>query len=87
MEATNENEEQPIVLTKKDLAVASYSISEVFNSYVDRYQSEDYGDLSKEEMETSMNTLRSSFIKFDLVLKALNPKEETTDESEQNEGG
>ena len=87
MEATNENEEQPIVLTKKDLAVASYSISEVFNSYVDRYQSEDYGDLSKEEMETSMNTLRSSFIKFDLVLKALNPKEETTDEPEQNEGG
>ena len=75
MSTTNENEEQPIVLTKKDLAVASYSISEVFNSYVDRYQSEDYGDMSKEQMETSMNTLRSSFIKFDLVLKAINPKE------------
>jgi 1-aminocyclopropane-1-carboxylate deaminase/D-cysteine desulfhydrase-like pyridoxal-dependent ACC family enzyme len=87
MEATNENEEQPIVLTKKDLAVASYSISEVFNSYVDRYQSEDYGDMSKEQMETSMNTLRSSFIKFDLVLKALNPKEESVEEPEQNEGG
>ena len=79
MEVTNENPHETPLLTQGDLAIAAYALSEVFNSYLEQYQQEEYGDLSKEQMETSMNNLRLTFIKFDSMLKALNPEEETPD--------
>ena len=85
MEVTNENPHETPLLTQGDLAIAAYALSEVFNSYLEQYQQEEYGDLSKEQMETSMNNLRLCFIKFDSMLKALNPEEEAPDESQSNE--
>lgn len=81
MELTNENPHETPLLTQGDLAVAAFCVSEVFNSYLDRYQEEDYGELDKEQMETSMNNLRLTFIKFDSMLKALNPEPEEEDAS------
>jgi len=85
MEVTNENPHETPLLTQGDLAVAAFCVSEVFNSYLENYQEEDYGDLTKEQMETSMNNLRLAFIKFDSMLKALNPDPEAPDESENHE--
>ena len=81
MELTNENPHETPLLTQGDLAVAAFCVSEVFNSYLERYEEEDYGELDKEQMETSMNNLRLTFVKFDSMLKALNPEPEETDES------
>ena len=85
MEVTNENPQETPLLTQGDLAaVAAYALSEVFNSYLEQYEQEEYGDLSKEQMETSMNNLRLTFIKFDSMLKALAEKE-IPDESQSDE--
>lgn len=81
MEVTNENPHETPLLTQGDLAVAAFCVSEVFNSYLENYEEEDYGDLNKEEMEASMNNLRLTFIKFDSMLKALNPEPEQADAS------
>ena len=84
MEVTNENPEETPLLTQGDLALAAYALSEVFNSYLEQYNEEDYGDLSKEQMETSMTNLRTAFIKFDSLLKVM-AEEGGKDESESNE--
>jgi hypothetical protein len=81
VEVTNENPHETPLLTQGDLAVAAFCVSEVFNSYLENYEEEDYGDLNKEEMEASMNNLRLTFIKFDSMLKALNPEPEEADAS------
>ena len=82
MEVTNENPEDTPLLTQGDLAIAAFCVSEVFNSYLENYEEENYGELSKEQMETSMNNLRLTFVKFDSMLKALNPEPEGTNECE-----
>ena len=69
---TNENPEETPGLTKGDLAVASFALAETFNSYLVSYEEEDYGELTKEEMETSMHRLRVAFIKIDSMLRAMN---------------
>jgi len=84
MEVTNENPHETPLLTQGDLAIAAYALSEVFNSYLEQYELEEYGELSKEQMETSMNNLRLTFIKFDSMLKALG-EQEVPDESQSDE--
>ena len=79
MNVTNEEPQETPLLTQGDLALAAYALSEVFNSYLEQYQEEDYGDLSKDQMETSMNNLRTAFVKFDSLLKTMASK------GEQNE--
>ena len=79
MEITNQNPDETPLLTQGDLALAAYALSEVFNSYLEQYQENDYGDLSKEQMETSMNNLRTAFVKFDSLLKVMNNKEATNE--------
>lgn len=76
MEVTNEEPEQTTGLTQGDLAIAAYALAETFNSYLEQYEAEDYGELSKEQMESSMDSLRTAFSKFDAILKAMKPKEE-----------
>ena len=73
---TNENAEETPGLTKGDLAVASFALAETFNSYLNSYNEEDYGELTQEEMETSMHRLRVAFIKIDSMLKAMNQHED-----------
>jgi len=79
MNVTNEEPQETPLLTQGDLAMAAYALSEIFNSYLEQYQEQDYGDLSKDQMETSMNNLRTAFVKFDSLLKTMAEK------GEQNE--
>jgi hypothetical protein len=51
-------------------------LAETFNSYLNSYNEEDYGELTQEEMETSMHRLRVAFIKIDSMLKAMNQHED-----------
>ena len=76
MEVTNEEPEQSSGLTQGDLAIAAYALAETFNSYLEQYDEEDFGELSKEQMESSMGSLRTAFTKFDAILKAMQPEEE-----------
>tara|TARA_Y100000592_G_scaffold13700_1_gene19337 strand:+ start:5589 stop:5849 length:261 start_codon:yes stop_codon:yes gene_type:complete len=82
MEVTNENPQETHLLTQGDLAIAAYALSEVFNSYLEQYQQEEFGELTKEQMETSMNNLRLTFVKFDSMLRALDPEQEGANESQ-----
>jgi len=71
MDITNENQEDTALLTQGDLAMAAYALSEVYNSYLERYNEQDFGDSTKEQMEKSMSSLRISFTKFDSILKVM----------------
>ena len=70
MEVTNENQEETARLTKGDLALASFALAETFNSYLSAYEEEDFGELTKEQMEKSLNSLRLAFAKFDCFLQS-----------------
>ena len=76
MEITNEQTEETPRLTIADLGVAAWACSELFNYMLEGYEQEDYGELSKEQMEQAMNKLRTSFIKFDALADALTKGEE-----------
>lgn len=71
MDITNEKPNDTALLTQGDLALAAYALSEVFNSYLVQYEQEEYGELTKEQMESSMNNLRTAFVKFDSLLKTI----------------
>jgi hypothetical protein len=83
---TNEDQEETLGLTKGDLAVASFALAETFNSYLTSYNEDDYGELTKEEMETSMHRLRIAFIKIDSMLQAMNQQEDEIAHEEPEEG-
>ena len=86
MQVTNENQEDTPLLTKADLAMASYALAETFNSFLLAYNEEDYGEATKEEFEASMNHLRMAFIKFDSMLNSINKEEdETQGEPDENQ--
>ena len=85
MNITNEQPEETAMLTRGDLAVASYALAEVFNSFLAAYSEEDYGDGTKEQMESSMNRLRTTFVKFDSLLQTIADQEEACDGSEVEE--
>lgn len=85
MEVTNENSEETPLLTHGDLAIAAYAISQCFNAYLDSYEAGEYvNDMSKEQMESSMNSLQMSFTKFDSIVKTLQVQAEN---AETEEGG
>lgn len=84
MDITNDKQEDTALLTQADLAMAAYALSEVYNSYLERYNEQDYGDATKEQMEKSMTSLRISFTKFDSLLKVLVNKR-GNNESQSNE--
>ena len=68
MNIENENTEQvdPRLHTG-DLAIAAYALAEVFNSFLVMYENEEYEEMSKEEIETTMNQIRTTFIKFNTL--------------------
>ena len=82
MEVTNEEQNAPR-LTQADLAIAAFALAETFNAYLSRYEEEDYGEMSKEQYESSLNSLRMAFGKFDAICQAMNPPK--TDETETTE--
>jgi hypothetical protein len=82
MDVTNENQEDTPLLTHGDLAMAAFSLSELFNYYLEQYNAEEYGELDKEQVENMMNNLRTAFIKFNSLLETLNPQEEPNEEGD-----
>jgi hypothetical protein len=71
MEVTNEQNTDTPLLTNGDLAIAAYAISQCFNAYLESYEREDYEEMTKEQMESSMNALQTSFAKFDALVRVL----------------
>ena len=84
MEVTNEEQNAPR-LTQADLAIAAFALAETFNSYLARYEAEDFGEMSKEQYEGSLNSLRTAFGKFDTICQAMNPPQVNLSSEEQNE--
>ena len=76
MEVTHEMPEENTGLTQGDLAIAAFALAETFNAYLARYEQEAYGELTKDQMESSMGSLRLAFTKFDPILQAMNPQKE-----------
>ena len=83
MEVTNEQPEETLRLTIGDLGVAAWATSELYNFLLSGYNEEEYGDMTKEQVEESMNKLRASFVKFDSLARTLG--EEVADESQNQE--
>mgnify|MGYP005694012379 CR=1 FL=1 len=50
MDVTNDYPQENPLLTQGDLAIAAYALSEVFNSYLEQYQQEQYGELTKDQI-------------------------------------
>ena len=83
MQVTNEQSEETPRLTVGDLGVAAWACSELFNYMLEGYEQEDYGGMSKEQIEQAMNRLRLSFVKFDALASALSPEVEETQSEEE----
>ena len=83
MEITNENQSDTPLLTKQDLALASFALAETFNSYLTAYNEDDYEGASKEQMERSLDQLRMAFIKFDSLLASMNKEESDENQNEE----
>ena len=85
MNVTNDPQEQTAGITKEDLAIASYALAEVFNSFLSAYGEDDYGEGTKEQMEQSMDKIRTTFVKFDTLLNFINVAENAEEEQPQEE--
>lgn len=87
MEVTNEQNTDTPLLTNGDLAIAAYAISQCFNAYLESYEREDYEEMTKEQMESSMNALQQSFAKFDALVRVLQEKGEDASDLDQSTDG
>ena len=87
MEVTNEESTETPLLTNGDLAIAAYAISQCFNAYLESYEREDYEEMTKEQMELSMNALQSSFAKFDALVQVLQQNGQDASEMDQVTSG
>ena len=83
MEVTNEQTEETPRLTIADLGVAAWACSELFNYMLEGYEQEDYGELTKEQLEQAMNRLRAAFVKFDALADALTKGEQNENKNEE----
>ena len=87
MEVTNEQSTETPLLTNADLAIAAYAISQCFNAYLESYEREDYEEMTKEQMQSSMESLQASFVKFDSLVKMLQENaKEKADLDEDDDG-
>ncbi len=88
MKVTNENNTDTPLLTNGDLAIAAYAISQCFNAYLESYEREDFTEeMTKDQMESSMEQLRMSFTKFDSLVKVLNESGKDASELDQTTDG
>lgn len=77
MEVINDNNDGR--LTNRDLALAAYSLAEMHNLYLRALESGEYGeDMTKEQMEETIERIRLAHTKFDALLKL------TTEAAEQD---
>ena len=77
IETQNENMEEVDTkgYTQADLAIAAYALAEVFNSFLVMYENEVYEEMSKEEMETTMNQIRILSSKFNALAEFSNQEQ------------
>jgi len=86
MKVTNENNADTPLLTNGDLAIAAYAIKQCFDAYLESYQTGDFEqEMTKEEMQTSMNQLQMAFIKFDSLVKVLTEQNNAADAATSDE--
>lgn len=83
MEVTNEQTEETPRLTIADLGVAAWACSELFNYMLEGYEQEDYGELTKEQLEQAMTKLRTTFVKFDALAGALTKGEQNESDDKE----
>ena len=70
MEIINNNTDTD-KLTNRDLAMAAYSLAQLHNVYVDALNNGSYeGQMTREEMEKTVESIRVAHIKFDALLQA-----------------
>lgn len=70
MEIVNNNTDTS-KLTNRDLALAAYSLAELYNVYVRAMEDEAYdGSMSREQLEEAADSIRAAHIKFDSILEA-----------------
>lgn len=91
MNVTNEQQGETGLLTISDLGVAAWACSELHNFILEGYEQEDYGELTKEQTEDTLNRLRLTFSKLDYLAKglaeAVNGGEEPSQEPESESEG
>ena len=81
MEMVNENNDTR--LTNRDLALAAYSLAEMHNLYLRALETGDYGeDMTKEQMEETIDRIRLAHTKFDALLKLTSEAAEQQDEED-----
>jgi len=71
MNVTNEQQGETGLLTISDLGVAAWACSELHNFILEGYEQEEYGELTKEQTEDTLNRLRLTFSKLDYLAKGL----------------
>lgn len=87
MEVTNEQNTETPLLTNGDLAIAAYAISQCFNAYLESYEREDFEEMTKDQMESSMNALQASFAKFDALVQVLQKNGKDASDLDQSTEG
>ena len=81
MEMVNENNDTR--LTNRDLALAAYSLAEMHNLYLRALETGEYGeDMTKEQMEETIDRIRLAHTKFDALLKLTTETAEQQDEED-----
>lgn len=81
MEMVNENNDTR--LTNRDLALAAYSLAEMHNLYLRALETGEYGeDMTKEQMEETIDRIRLAHTKFDALLKLTTEAGEQQDEED-----
>ncbi len=70
-------------LTNRDLAMAAYSLAQLHNVYVNALNDGTYeGEMSREQMEETVESIRSAHIKFDAILQATQAEYESKETEE-----
>ena len=81
MEMVNENNDTR--LTNRDLALAAYSLAEMHNLYLRALETGEYGeDMTKDQMEETIDRIRLAHTKFDALLKLTSEAAEQQDEED-----
>lgn len=74
------------LLNHQDLALAVYSLAQLHNAYLASYETEEYAEeMTKEQMEHSIESIQMSHAKFSAILTSLQ-KDIQEEAAEQEEG-
>jgi|9_EtaG_2_1085328.scaffolds.fasta_scaffold27551_5 hypothetical protein len=73
-------------LTNRDLALAAYSLTELYNAYVHALETESYKEtMTLEEMQETVHSIQSAQIKFNAILQATQAQYKTEEAEEDND--